>query len=101
MAARPATAKSVGDAQTSSTTVTGPSLTSSSSIFAPNTPVFTAEPRARNSAQKRSLRGSASSGGAAPAKLGRFPFAVSRSDGNAAGLFETERSALPFLWHAL
>jgi hypothetical protein len=44
--------------------VTGPSLTSSRAIFAPKTPVSTGTPSAR-------------SGGAAAAKLGRLPFAVS------------------------
>ena len=39
---------------TSSTIVTGPSLTSSTSIFAPKTPVSTGTPSARSSAQKRS-----------------------------------------------
>ena len=38
----------------SSTIVTGPSLTSSTSIFAPKTPVSTGTPRLRSSAQKRS-----------------------------------------------
>ncbi len=38
----------------SSTIVTGPSLTSSSSIFAPKTPVSTGTPSARSSAQNRS-----------------------------------------------
>src|SRR2546421_820389 len=57
--------------------VTGPSLTSSSSIFAPKTPRPTGTPRASSSSQNRSYTGSASSGGAASAKLGRLPFAVS------------------------
>ena len=51
---------------TSRTIVTGPSLTSSTSIRAPKTPVSTWTPSARSSAQKRSYSGSACSGGAAP-----------------------------------
>src|SRR5207244_13231635 len=73
----------------SSTTVTGPSFTSSTSILAPKTPFSTGTPCPRNSAQKRSYRGSASSGGAASAKLGRFPFAVSALSVN----WDTTRAA--------
>ena len=46
-------------------------------MCAPKTPVSTGTPSARSSAQNRSTSGSASSGGAAPEKLGRLPFAVS------------------------
>jgi hypothetical protein len=45
---RPAAAPRAAVAQRSSTIVTGPSLTSSSSIRAPNTPVSTGTPRRRN-----------------------------------------------------
>lgn len=43
-----------GAAYASITMVTGPSFTSSSSIFAPKTPVSTGTPSARSSLQKRS-----------------------------------------------
>src|SRR4051812_42637796 len=85
----------------SSTIVTGPSLTSSSSIFAPKTPVSTGTPSARSSAQKRSYTGSASSGGAASPKLGLLPFAVSAMSVNcdttsaAPSTSSRERSNLP------
>ena len=51
--------------------VTGPALTSSRSIVAPNSPVST-RPGARSfrRATNRSYRGTATSGGAAPTKLG-------------------------------
>jgi hypothetical protein len=45
--------------------VTGPSLTSSTAIRAPNTPVSTGTPSPASSSQKRRQSGSASSGGAA------------------------------------
>ena len=44
---------------------------------APKTPVSTGTPRSRSAAQKLSTSGSASSGAAASAKLGRFPLCVS------------------------
>ena len=58
--------------QTSTISVTGPSLTSSTSIVAPNTPRW-----APSRSQTFPQSGSASSGGAAPVKLGRLPFFVS------------------------
>src|SRR5690242_2150833 len=61
----------------SRTIVTGPSLTSSTAICAPKTPRATGTPSAASSSQMRSYGSSARSGGAAPEKLGRFPFAVS------------------------
>jgi hypothetical protein len=57
--------------------VTGPSLTSSTSIRAPKTPAATWTPSCRSSSENASYSGSASSGGAASVKLGLFPFAVS------------------------
>jgi hypothetical protein len=57
--------------------VTGPSFTSSTSIEVPNTPVATGTPRSRSSRQNRPYSSSASSGRAAPLKLGLLPFAVS------------------------
>jgi len=57
--------------------VTGPSLTSSTCIEAPKTPVATGTPRLASSAQNASYSGSAVSGRAASEKLGRLPFAVS------------------------
>src|SRR5437660_426789 len=61
--------------------VTGPSLTSSTSIMAPNSPVATViplpAPRSLSKATKCSYRGMAASGGAAPIKEGRRPFDAS------------------------
>lgn len=51
LSAEPLTAE---PGQASSTIVTGPSLTSSTSIFAPKTPVSTDTPSASSAAQKRS-----------------------------------------------
>ncbi len=57
--------------------VTGPSLTTSSSMRAPKTPRRTVTPKEASASQKSSYSGSALSGRAAAEKLGRFPFAVS------------------------
>ena len=66
------------DSYLSRTIVTGPSLTSDTSIIAPKRPVSTGgTPVARSRSQKWSKRRVASSGGAAPTKLGRFPLRVS------------------------
>ena len=54
--------------------MTGPSFTSSTSIFAPNTPVATWMPYERSVSQKYSISGSASSGRAASENDGRVPF---------------------------
>jgi hypothetical protein len=59
-------------------------LTSSTAIFAPKTPRSTGTPSADSSSQNRSYSGSARSAGAAAAKLGRFPFAVSANAVNRA-----------------
>jgi hypothetical protein len=61
----------------SSTIVTGPSLTSDTSMRAPKRPRATAMPSSSSAAQNRSYSGSASSGFAASPKLGRLPFRVS------------------------
>ena len=53
--------------------MTGPSLTSSTDIRAPKTPVSTGTPSSRKAAQNRSYSGSAAAGAAAPEKLGRLP----------------------------
>src|SRR5262245_50465086 len=63
--------------QASRTIVTGPSLTSSTSIRAPKRPVSTPTPRSRRDSTKRATSASATAGGAARVKLGRLPFRVS------------------------
>ena len=63
--------------QTSSTSVTGPSLTSSTAMSAPNTPVSTRTPRARSAAHTASTSGSATGPGAAALQLGRRPLRAS------------------------
>src|SRR5438034_11684248 len=69
------------DDHRSSTSVTGPSFTSSTSIIAPNSPVSTCTllpaPRSLSNATNRSYSGIAMSGGAASTKLGRRPFCTS------------------------
>ena len=55
--------------------MTGPSLTSSTLIRAPKTPVATETPWPERAAQKRSTSGFATSGRAASEKPGRLPFA--------------------------
>src|SRR5690606_30702668 len=57
----------------STISVTGPSLTSSTSIIAPNTPVSTLSPLARKRSLKVSYNSRAASGGAASTKLGLRP----------------------------
>src|SRR5262249_56641547 len=54
--------------------VTGPSLTNSTCIMAPNRPVAVGTPWARTASTNASYSGTAISGGAAPMKLGRRPF---------------------------
>ena len=77
--------------------VTGPSLTRLTAMCAPNTPVSTAMPRARQSATTRSYSGSAASGRAAAVKPGRLPpraepiAALPEEDGTA--LVEPDASA--------
>ena len=56
--------------------VTGPSLASSTSIMAPNSPVATGIPWCFSSWTKRSIMARACSGGAARVKLGRRPFSM-------------------------
>lgn len=63
----------------STTSVTGPSLATSTSMSAPNSPVWTAMPRARTAAMKRSMRGMATGGGAASVNDGRRPLRASPS----------------------
>src|SRR2546426_819793 len=69
------------DDHRSSTSVTGPSFTSSTSIIAPNSPVSTCTrlpaPRSLSNATNRSYSGIAISGDAASTKLGRRPFCTS------------------------
>lgn len=76
---------------TSRTKVTGPSLTSSTSIRAPNRPVATASPCARMAATSDSTNGSASCDAAAPSKDGRRPRASEPARVN----WETTRKAPP------
>src|SRR5690606_10033306 len=57
--------------------VTGPSLTSDTSICAPNSPVSTCRPRARSAAARSSYNARARPGGAAPMNDGRRPRLVS------------------------
>ena len=63
--------------QTSRRIVTGPSLTSSTSMWAPNRPVCTSTPRARRAATTCSTTGSATGPGAAAFHEGRRPLRVS------------------------
>ena len=60
----------------SSCTVTGPSLTSSTCMCAPNTPVSTWAPSRRSASAKAVTSGSATAPGAAAFHVGRLPFAV-------------------------
>ena len=60
----------------SSSTVTGPSLTSSTCMCAPNTPVSTCAPSRRNASAKAVTSGSATAPGAAAFQVGRRPFVV-------------------------
>ena len=69
--------RSIPLGQTSSIRVTGPSLVSSTAMFAPNEPVATVAPRRRSSATNSSIRRAASSGGAAAMNDGRRPLRVS------------------------
>ena len=62
---------------TSITTVKGPSLVSDTFISAPNTPVATVAPSARNRATTSSTRGSATAPGAAAFHVGRLPLRAS------------------------
>jgi apolipoprotein N-acyltransferase len=64
-------------AHRSSSTVTGPSLTSATSISAPKRPVATDAPSRRSSATSAATIGSACSGRAAASQLGRRPLVVS------------------------
>ena len=57
----------------SKTKVTGPSLTSSTSIWAPKRPLATSKPNPRSSSIKPSTNWAATGGGAAPSKEGRRP----------------------------
>ncbi len=66
-----------GSAQTSTSTVNGPSLTDATCICAPNRPVATTAPRARSAATTASTSGSATPPGAAAAHDGRRPLRVS------------------------
>lgn len=61
----------------SSRIVMGPSLTSSTSMCAPKTPVPTVSPRSRSAATTDSTSGSATGPGAAPFHDGRRPFRTS------------------------
>src|SRR5690606_16473272 len=63
--------------QTSSRTVNGPSLVNATDIRAPNTPVSTRAPKARNSSTTWSTRGSATGPGAAACHVGRRPLRAS------------------------
>ena len=56
--------------------VTGPSLSRSTFISAPNSPVSTGRPLSRQRAMNASYSGMAVSGRAALVKLGRLPFAA-------------------------
>jgi hypothetical protein len=60
-------------AQKSAISVTGPSLTSSTSMWARNLPVSTRQPRRRSASTSASTSGAATSGGAARSKDGRRP----------------------------
>ncbi len=71
--------------------VTGPSLTSSTSISAPNEPVATVTPASRNLATKRSNSGSAASAGSARSKLGRRPLRIDPASVN----WDTSSSSPP------
>ena len=62
--------------QSSRSTVTGPSLTSSTCISAPNTPVATSAPSCRSASAKTVTSGSATAPGAAAFHVGRRPLAV-------------------------
>ena len=79
------------DARVSRSSVTGPSLTSSTSMSARNRPVTTDTPSARACAATDSTSGSACSGGAASLQLGRRPLRQSPSSVNC----ETTPSASP------
>ena len=61
--------------------VTGPSLTSSTSIAAPNSPWRTGTPRASRAVPNSCTNGSATAGAAAPVKLGRRPLRVFGNQG--------------------
>src|SRR5690606_783336 len=61
----------------SSSTVRGPTLTLSTSMCAPKTPVATVAPRRRRAATNSSTSGLATGPGAAWVQLGRRPFRVS------------------------
>src|SRR5690606_20422512 len=63
--------------QASRIRVTGPSLTSSTAMCAPNRPVATSTPRSRSRATTASTSGSATGPGAAPFHDGRRPLRVS------------------------
>ncbi len=76
---------------TSIAKVTGPSLTSSTSIRAPKRPPATANPRLRRSAATASTSGSATSGGAAESNDGRRPRASEAARVNC----ETIRNSAP------
>ena len=60
----------------SSITVTGPSLTSSTAMSAPNTPVATSAPSSRSASVNTVTSGSATAPGAAAFHVGRRPLAV-------------------------
>jgi Zn-dependent protease len=77
--------------QKSATSVTGPSLTSATSMVARKRPVSTRNPRLRRSSTRASTSGAASSGGAARSNDGLLP----RSTEPASVNWETTRKAPP------
>jgi Zn-dependent protease len=77
--------------QKSATSVTGPSLTSATSMVARKRPVSTLKPRPRRSSTKASMSGAASSGGAARSNDGLRP----RSTEPASVNWETTRKEPP------
>jgi hypothetical protein len=74
---RPTRARRRPGRQTSRSTVTGPSLTSSTRISERKRPLATVAPRCRSAATTASTSGSACSGRAAATQLGRRPLVVS------------------------
>src|ERR1700727_1451328 len=79
--------------------VTGPSLTRATFMSAPNLPVSTRAPSARNSATTASTSGSATGPGAALFQVGRRPLAVSAYSVNwlttRSGAFRSEQDFSP------
>ncbi len=61
----------------SKSTVTGPSLTSSTAMYAPKTPVCTRAPNAHSASVNTAINGSATAEGAAAFQDGLRPLAVS------------------------